>query len=177
MALAGIEVRSQFVFVGGCNEFAVFFFHFAKEVVQLGGVLLLQETLKKLASISEASSDNVGERQIVAVVVRVGLDALGLLQIRSGRGDLSASDVQLAKVVIGVVIPGLELKRFLELLFGKGKFFPAREVSGQIRSGRSRVRLQAHSLFQVRGGLGILRLRGIDQSQQFVNLEAFRNLA
>ncbi len=170
-------MRSQLVFVCGCNEFAVFFFHFAKEVVQLGGVLLLQESLKKLASVSEASSNDVGERQIVAVVVRVGLDALGLLEIRRCRGHLSGADVKLAEVVIGVVVPRLELEGFLEFSFGRLQLSQLHKIDGEIHARARGIRLQAHGLFQVRGGLGVLRLRGVDQSQKFMDFKAFRNFA
>src|SRR5712691_382409 len=147
VALAWIEVRRQFVLVGGCDELAVFFFDLSEQVVQLSRIFLLQEALKQLASVSEAAGDNVGERQIVAVVVRSGIDALRLLEIPRGGGDFSGAHVQFAEVVVGIIVPRLELQRLLELLFGKRKLFPPREVGSQVRSGRRRVRLQAHGLF------------------------------
>ncbi len=100
-----------------------------------------------------------------------------MFEIRRGGSNFSGTHVELAEVVVGVVVLRLELQRLFELGFSKRGLFPPRQVGGQVRSGRRGVRFQAHGLLKVRGGFGVLRLRGVHQSQKLVNLEAFRNLA
>ena len=51
------------------------------------------------------------------------------------------------------------------------------QIGSEVGSGRRRIGLQAHGLLKMRIGLGVLGLRGVDQSQEFVNFEALRNLA
>ena len=93
-----------------------------------------------------------------------------------GGSHLSAADIQLAEIVVGVVILRLEFEGFLELRLCRLQFSQLHEIDAEIHSGARGVRLQAHGLLQVRGGLGVLRLRGVHQSEEFVDLETFRNL-
>src|ERR1700719_2244774 len=102
---------------------------------------------------------------------------LRLFEVNSSRGDLSDADVQLAKIVIRFIILWLKLQRFFELAFRRLQFSQPHKVDGKIHARAGRVRLQAHSLLQVRRRLGVLRLRGVDQAKKFLNLEAFGNLA
>ena len=79
--------------------------------------------------------------------------------------------------MVGIEVPGFELDGLLELGFGKVQLSQARQIGRQVGPGRGRIRFQAHGRLQVLPGLGILRLRGIDQSQEFVHLKAFGHLA
>ena len=79
--------------------------------------------------------------------------------------------------MVGVKVPGLDLDRFLELYFGQIVLPQTHEIRCQVGSGGRRIGFQTDSLLKVRIGLGILRLRGIDQSQQFVNLEGLGSLS
>ena len=63
--------------------------------------------------------------------------------------------------------------------FGSGQIdFPdADQVGGEVGSGRGGVRLQANCLLEMRIGFRVLRLRGIDHAEEFVDVEALGNLA
>ncbi len=69
IAFARVHVRGDFVFVGGDDEVAVFFFDFGKEIVQLGGIFLLEQRLNQGARVFRAADADVGESEVVAVVV------------------------------------------------------------------------------------------------------------
>ncbi len=57
VALAGIGVGGQLVFVGGRHELPIFFFHLAEQVVQFGGVLKFQELLDLPPRVGEAARE------------------------------------------------------------------------------------------------------------------------
>ncbi len=75
--------------------------------------------------------------------------------------------------MIGVEIVGLELDGFAEMLLGFGGFAEAREIGGEIGVRFGRFWIQAGGFFEVRAGLGVLRLRGVVEAEEFVKLEAF----
>ncbi len=177
VALARIHVGGGFKLVGRRHEFPVLFFDLTQQVMQFRRVLFLQQILDQLpAPRPSRPVKTISQRQVVAVVVGRRIDLLGLLQKGHGLGNFARADVKLAQVVVGVEIPRLELDRFLELFFRQVKLSHARQIGSEVGSGRRRIRLQAHRRLQVLVGFCVLRLRGIDQSQEFVNFEAFRDL-
>ena len=86
-------MRGEFELIGGGNKVAVFFLDLAEQVMQFRSVFLPQQRRNGLASRFELTGDQVGERQIVAIVVGTGIDALGLFQVGDGVGDFSGLDV------------------------------------------------------------------------------------
>ena len=165
-------MRGGFVFVGGDDEIAVFFFDFSEQIVQLGGVFLLQQRLDESARIFRAADADVGEREVVAVVVVRGVDVLRLFEIRRGVGDFALANVGFAEIVIRVEIVGLELNGFAEMLLGFGAFAKARKIGGEIGVRLGGFRIQASGFLQICVRLCILRLPRIVEAEEFVQLKA-----
>jgi hypothetical protein len=117
----------------------------------------------------------IGKAEVIAIVVSGRIDALPLLKELYGFRKPSSLNVEFAKVVVGLVITGLEGKRFAELLFRWGELAKANKVGGKVRVSGRRVRFQADGLFEVLAGLRVLLLCGIDQAQKFMNLKTIRN--
>ena len=86
-------------------------------------------------------------------------------------------DVKLAQIVVGVEVFRFELNRLPEFHSCQFRLSQAHQVGRQVGSGGCGIRLQAHCLLQVRAGFRVLRLRGIDQAQEFVDIEAFGDFA
>src|ERR1700730_9612563 len=160
-------MRGKFVFVSRLNEFAIFFFDLAQKIVQFRGLRLLQQGADKFASVRKPAGDNVSKRQVVAIVVGGGINPLRLFQVSSSYADLSSTDVKFAKIVIRVIVLGLQLQRFLELGFGQLQFSQPHKVDRKIHARARQIRLQPNGLLQVRGSFIVLRLRGVDQAKQF----------
>src|SRR5580704_1079616 len=121
IAFAGVHVCGDFVFVGGNDEVPVFFFDLGKQIVELGGIFLLEQRLNQGARVFGAADADVGESEVVAVVVVGGVELLCFLEVRSGVGDFAFADVGFAEIVIGVEIIGFELSGFAEVLLGDRK--------------------------------------------------------
>ena len=79
--------------------------------------------------------------------------------------------------MVGVEVCRIELSRLLELQSGEVNLSQAHQVGRQVGSGGRGIRFQAYRSLQVRAGFRVLRLRGIDQSQQLVDVEALRKFA
>ena len=146
VALAGIHVRGDFVFICGRHEFAVFLFHFSQQVVQFRSVFSLQEMLEQLPGVGEPAGLNVSQGQVVAVIVGSRIDLLSLFEERSGLGDFPSANVGFTQVVVGIKAPRLKLDGFLELLGGEIELSQAGQIGGEVRSGRRRVRLEEDRL-------------------------------
>ena len=63
---------------------------------------------------------------------------------------------------------------FLNSTFGQFWPFPGARGWPPGWSGRRRIGFQAHGLLQVLAGFRVLRLRGVDQPEEFVDFKAFR---
>ena len=63
------------------------------------------------------TGENISQRQIVAIVIRGGVDFLSFAQKRDSSGDLARADIRLSQIVVGVEIARLKLNRLLELPF------------------------------------------------------------
>jgi hypothetical protein len=176
VALAGIGVGSEFVFIGGWYELPIFFFHFAKQIVEFGGVLKFQKQLDLQTGVGQTPRGKIRERQIIAIVVGGGIDVLGTLKIRHSIGDFLGLNVELAKVVIGVKILRLELDGPLELLSGTLKLSQADEIRGEIGPRGGRTGVQPHGFLKMGAGSCVLGLSGINQPQKLVNFKAFWDL-
>ena len=130
-----------------------------------------------MPGIRKPPGQNISQSQIVAVVVGRRIDSLGLLEKGRGIGHFSRPDIKLTQVVVGVEVPRFELSRLPEFHSRQFHLSQAHEIGGQIGSGGRRIRLQAYRTLKVRAGFRVLRLRGIDQSQEFVDFEALRHFA
>ncbi len=175
IAFAGIHVRGDFEFVGGGDEIAVFFFDLGEQIVEFGRVFFLQEVLHDRARWFQAPGEQVGEGEIVTVVVGGRIDMLRFLEERRGVSNFSGTNVNFAKIVVGVEIFRLELHRFAELLFGWTCLSQAHQIGGQIGPGRGGIWIESNGFLEVFVGFGVLGLGGINQAEQLVNVEAFRN--
>src|SRR5689334_7341153 len=86
-------------------------------------------------------------------------------------------DIKLAQIVVGVEILRIELDRLAEFHSGRFRLYQAHQVGRQVGPGGCGIRFQAHRLPQMRAGFRVLRLRGIDQAQELMDIEAGRDLA
>ncbi len=129
-----------------------------------------------LPGVVESSGGQVGERQVVTVVVGGWVDALGILEKGHGIGDFFGLDVELAEVVIGVKVSRIEFGGLLELFSGTIHLSQADEIGGEIGPSGGGAGVQTHCFLKVRVGVGVLGLRGVNQTQKFVNFKAFRDL-
>src|SRR5580693_10240972 len=98
---------------------------------------------------------------------------LRFFEIRRRVGDLALADVGFAKIVIRVEIVGLELDSFAKVLLSLGVFAETRKVGGEIGLRFRGLGIQANSLFEMPGRFGVLRLSGVVEPEQLVELEAF----
>src|SRR5438046_9317981 len=129
--------------------------------------------MDQLPGVRESADLNVSQRQVVAVIVGGGIDLLSLFEEGSGVGDFAGANIGFAEVVIGVEVGRVKLYRFLELLGGEIEFSQTREIGGKVGSGGRGIRLQVHGLLEVLRGSGVLRLRGVDQPQEFLDFKTF----
>ena len=116
VVLAGIEVRGGLVIVGRLHILAVLLIDLPEEVAQLAGVLDLHQFKDHAPGRVSLAEEEIGHGEIVAIVVSVRTDLVGALQIRLRLRQLSRLNVELGQIVVGVVIPGLQLDGFAELL-------------------------------------------------------------
>jgi len=63
------------------------------------------------------TGENISQRQIVAIVIRGGLDFLSFAQKRDSRGNLARANIRLSEIMVGVEIARLKLNRLPELRF------------------------------------------------------------
>ena len=127
--------------------------------------------------IREPADSKVSQRQVVAVIVGGRIDLLSLFEKGRGVGDFARANIGLAQIVVGVEVARVEIHGLLELFGGEIEFPQTREIGGKIGSGGGRIGLQVHSLLEMLRGSSVLRLRGIDQSQEFLNFKAFWSFA
>ena len=130
--------------------------------------------MHQLPGICELSGKKVSEGQIVAVVVGRRIDFLGLTEKGCRLGDFSGTDVKLTQVVVGVEVSRFELNCLPEFHSRQFHLSQAHQVGRQVGSGGRGIRFQAYRILQVRAGFRVLRLRGIDQAQEFMDFEALR---
>ena len=83
VALAGVGMCGDFVFVGRDHELSIFFFDLAQQIVQFRCVFQFQQFMDQLARIRQPPRNDVSQGQIVAVVVGGRIDPLGLLEIKA----------------------------------------------------------------------------------------------
>src|SRR5277367_6889810 len=109
-------MRSDLELVRRIDKLAVFLINMTEQIVQLSGVLLLQERLYEVTRLGGFPGQKVGLGQIVSVVIGRGVDLLRLLEQRSRLGYLSGLDIELAEIVICVVIVGRQVECSAKLL-------------------------------------------------------------
>ena len=163
----------EFVLVGGVDEFAFFFLDVGKQVVKLGGVLLFEKRLDELAGFGETADEEIGESEVVTVFVGHRIDALRGAKISDRFGKFACVRVEFTEIVIGVKVLRFELSGSFEMSFGLIELTEAGEVGGEIGLGSGGTGLEADSFFEMLRGLDILGLRGIDQAEELMDLEAF----
>ena len=95
IVFAGIEVSCRLEVVCGVNKLAVFLVDLAEQVVQFAGVLFSSAIFDATCLLRETSEGKIGHRQIVAIVIGIGIDALCLLEKRLRFSDLSRLNVVL----------------------------------------------------------------------------------
>ena len=104
--------------------------------MQFGGVFSLQQILDQLPGVAEPGGLNISQRQIVAVIVGRGIDLLGLFKKRGGFGNFASTDVGFTQVVVGIKAARFEFYRFPKLLCSEIQLSQAREICGEVGSGR-----------------------------------------
>jgi hypothetical protein len=120
--------------------------------------------------------EQIRQCQIVAIVVGRRFALLRLFKKRDSFRKFSLLDVDFAQIVIGVVASGLELHGVLELLLRSLHVSRANQTGSEVRTGRGGRRLEVHGLLKVLFRKLVLRLPGVDHSQEFVSFEAVGNL-
>jgi hypothetical protein len=118
----------------------------------------------------------IRHRQVIPIVVGVGMDSECLLEIGLPFGDFAGLDVELTEVVVGVVVPGLELRGFSELFGGQLGLARARQRGAQVDAGFSEFGLDLHGRLEVLNGLVVSGLRDVDHSQELVEFIAARRV-
>ncbi len=110
--------------VGGRNKLSVFLIDLAEQIMQFAGVVRLQDRLCHLPCFGQPSQEEVRHRQVVAIFVGIGLDALCLLEKRLRFSNLSDLNVVLTQVSVRVESLWFQLQ-CLEELFSCQIVLPA----------------------------------------------------
>lgn len=176
VAFTGVHVGGGLEFLDGRNKVAGFLFDFREEVVELGGVFLLEESLDELAGVGKAIGEEISEGKVVAVVVYGRIGELRALEIGDGFPEFAGAGVEFAEIVIGVVGVGFEGEGLFELRLGKVGLAEVEKIVAEIGARGGGIGLEAHGLFEVIVGLVVERLRGVDEAEEFVDLEALGEL-
>src|SRR5258708_33705186 len=117
VALAGIPLRGSLKFVGRSHEVPVFFFDLTQQVVQFRSIFLFQKVLHQLAGIAATVSEQVGERQVIPVIVGSGIDSLSLCEKRYRLIQLSSANIKFSQIMVGSKVTGFEFDGLVELHF------------------------------------------------------------
>src|SRR5579885_3523517 len=99
IAFAWLHVRGLFVFIDGGDELSLLLFDLRQKVVQFRGIFALQKLLDEEPGVVQPSGKEIGEGEIVAVVVGARIDLLCLFQVRNGLCELPGADIKLAKEI------------------------------------------------------------------------------
>ena len=156
---------------------AIFFFDLAENVVKFGGVFLFKKILDELARVGEAIGHDIGQGEIVAVVVGGRFNFLGAFKEGNCQRNFSETNVGFAEVMIGIEAFGREFGSFLELGQGEIRFADAHETGGKVGAGGDIGRLEADGLLEMWIALVVVGLSGVGEAKEFVDFEAVRRLA
>ncbi len=176
VAFARVHSRGGLKFIGGSDEIAGFFLDFGEKVVEFGGVPELEERLDEVARVRKAIGEEIGEREVVAVIVSGRIRAVGAFEAGDGDGDFIGADVEFAEIVVGVVGVGFKSDGLFELQLGEIGLAELQEIVAKIGARRSGIGLEADGGLKVIMSLVVHGLRGIDEAEEFVDIEALRNL-
>jgi len=174
IGFTGIHMGGNLVLVDGREEIAGFFLDFGEEIVEFRGVFFFEEGFYDLPRFREAIGQKVGEGEVVAVVIGGWIGVLGALEIGNGFGEFARAGVEFAEIVIGVVGVRLERDGFFELLFGEIGLAKREQIVAEVSVRRSGVGIKADGLFKMLPRSRVLRLGGVNQTEQFVDFKTFR---
>ena len=82
VALAGIHVRRSFVLVYCGDKVSALLLYLAQQTMQFSRILLLSESVDHPLGLGIPVGFHISKREIVAVIVSVGLNLLCSLQVR-----------------------------------------------------------------------------------------------
>ena len=172
VVLSGIEVCCSLEVVGGRDKLAVFLVDLAEQIVQFAGVVRLQDLLCHLPCFGKPSQEEVRHRQVVAIFVGIGLDALCLLEKRLRFSNLSDLNVVLTQISVRVETLWFQLQCLEELFSCQSGLARVKKAGSQVCSSDCRVGLQLDGCFEVLFCLRVLRERSVHESEKLVDLEA-----
>ena len=145
--------------------------------MEFRGVFYLEEGLNKLARFWQAIAEEIGEGEVVTVVVGGRIGVLGAFEIGDGFGELVGAGVEFAEIVIGVVGTGIEGDGFFELGLGEiGLAELNQNVARDWCAAEAEFGFEADGGLEMLKGLVVLRLRCIDEAEEFVEFETLRGL-
>ena len=139
-------------------------------------VLQLQQCVNRGACVGQTVRLHVRKSEIIAVVVRAWIGALGFFEIGQGSGDLVGAHIKLAEIVIRIETARFEFHSLLEFFFREFKLAHSSIAGSEIGASRARIRFQADGTLQVGVGFIVAGFGGIHHSQQLLDFKAFRHL-
>jgi hypothetical protein len=100
VVLARVHARGGLKFVRRLYELSVLLIDLAQQVVKLSGISLLGDFVNKLACLVLPTREEIGERQVVAIVVGRRIDLLRSFEEGERLCDLSGLEIELGQVVV-----------------------------------------------------------------------------
>jgi hypothetical protein len=132
--------------------------------------------LDEAAGIGEVISEEIRKGEIVTVGIGGGFGVLGAFEVGDGFGELAGAGVKLTEIMIGVVGVRFERDSFFELLLGEVGLAELEKIVAEVGAGGGGIGLETDGGLEMVVSLVVLRLRGVDEPEEFVDFETLGDL-